>query len=200
MKKQVLVIHGADTFKSYEDYIESLKKEEIDASDLGKKGWKENLQADLGADFQVIAPRMPNKNYAHYNEWKIWFDKYLPVVADGIILVGHSMGAIFLAKYLSENSFPKKIAASFLVAGPYDDEVSESTIGDFAFSTSLENFEKQGGKITFYQSKDDELVPVADFEKYKENVKGANFVLFEDRGHFFQEHFPELVEEIKKLS
>lgn len=194
-----MVIHGADTFHSYEEYLKFLKEYEIDFEDMGKKGWKENLQGSLGVDFQVIAPRMPNKSYSHYNEWKIWFEKFFPVLNDGVIFVGHSMGGIFLAKYLSENNFPKKVEATFIVSAPFDDENSDETVGDFALSTSLENFEKQAGKITFFHSKDDDIVSVEDFNKYKQNVKSASSVLFEDRGHFFQSDFPELVEEIKKI-
>ncbi len=63
---------------------------------------------------------MPNKTNAQFEEWKIWFEKFIPFLNDGVILVGHSLGGVFLAKYLSENKFPKKIGGVFLVSAVYE--------------------------------------------------------------------------------
>jgi predicted alpha/beta hydrolase family esterase len=143
---------------------------------------------------------MPNKYFAHYEEWKIWFEKHVPYLSDDLVLIGHSMGGIFLAKYLSENNFPRRIKATFLVAAPFDDEDAEDTVGDFALSGSLANFKKQAGKIFLYQSKDDTVVPYADLLKYKKELPGVVERVFEDRGHFTQEELPEIVEDIRSLS
>lgn len=98
MKTQVVAIHGADAFDSYEDYIQSLEKEKLDFSRLTKKDWKANLEKDLGKDYEVILPQMPNKKNAKYVEWKIWFDKIIPFLHEGCVLIGHSMGGIFFGQ------------------------------------------------------------------------------------------------------
>lgn len=196
--KQVVVIHGGDAFDKYEDYIKYLEGFELTEERLRKKGWKDNLQKDLGEDFDVLTPRMPNSMNARYKEWKIWFEKIIPLLDKEIILIGHSLGGIFLAKYLSENTYPKKIKAVFLVAAPYN-TVSYHPLVDFNIELSLDNFSKQAGKIFFFHSKDDKIVPFDNFKRYKKELPEAETRVFTDRGHFNSESLPELVEDIKSI-
>lgn len=198
MKKQVVVIHGGNTFDTYEEYISFLKDSKVDLESLRQKRWKSSLQNELGGDFDVIAPKMPNNSNAKYSEWKLWFNKYVPLLNDEVVLLGHSLGGIFLSKYLSENKFPKKIKGVFLVSAPYDYE-AEYTLGDFKLGKSLKKFEEQAGKIYLYYSKDDPLVPFSDFEKYRKDLPDAHVEIFEDRGHFNQEKLPEIVRDIRKV-
>ena len=60
-------------------------------------------------------------------------------------------------------------------------------------------FEKQGGKIFIYQSKDDPIVFRSEAEKYQRALPNATVILFGDRGHFTQEELPELIAEIKRI-
>lgn len=198
--KQVVVIHGGDTFATYEDYLQFLKAERIDDPALTRgAGWKRGLQEALGAEFQVILPQMPNKQNAKYEEWKIWFEKYLPYIKEGVILAGHSLGGSFLAKYLSEEHFPKKITATFLVAAPYSMDGDRNLL-DFAPPVSLELFAKQGGEIFLYQSSDDRVVPFSELAKYQSALPTAHARTFPDRGHFNQETFPELMADLISIS
>jgi hypothetical protein len=202
MKKQIIAIHGGETFDTYEEYLSFLKNFEIDFERIKnrEKNWKKTLPEELGSDFEVILPEMPNALNAKYAEWKITFDKFIPFLRDQAILIGHSLGGLFLAKYLSENIFPKKIAAAFLIAAPFGDKNADPTLGDFAFSGSLAKLQEQGGQIFLYYSKDDACVPFVDLEKYKQELPKAEAVIFEDKGHFNQPKFPVLVEKIKNIS
>ena len=199
MKKQVILIHGGETFDTYEEYFEYLKAAEFDPGRLEEKRWKDTFAEDLGDEFQVTAPEMPCKYNAKYSEWKIWLEKVTPFAEGDIILVGHSLGALFLAKYLAEEDFPKKILATYLIAAPFDTENADYSLGDFILPTTLEKFEKQGGKIFLYQSEDDPLVSLSDFEKYQAALPTAEAVTFKDRGHFSQKKLPELIESIRAL-
>ncbi|MDE1975297.1 MAG: alpha/beta hydrolase [Patescibacteria group bacterium] len=198
-KHQVIVIHGGDNFETYEEYIQFLKDFPVDLDRLRTKGWKDTLQDRLGNDFEVLQPEMPNSFNARYSEWKIWFDKHVPLLEPEVVLVGHSLGGIFLAKYLAENDFQKKIAGTFLVAAPFDDKNADYSLMDFVLPNSLSKFGKQGGKIFLYHSKDDDGVPFVDLDKYKKAIPSAKTIIFTDRGHFRQPEFPELVADIKAL-
>lgn len=139
---------------------------------------------------------MPNAQNARYFEWKLWFEKYIPLLNDEVILIGHSFGGSFLAKYLSEESFPKKIRATFIIAAPYDRD-SEREVVEFVLPESLALLESQGGKIHLYHSKDDPVVDFSELQKYIDALPEATVKTFEDRGHFNQETFPEIVEDIE---
>ena len=197
MKKQVVVIHGGDTFKTYEQYLRFLKRFDIDfeAYRGGKKDWKTNLPEALGEEYEVIAPVMPNKNNAKYPEWQIWFEKFIPFLNGEIILVGHSLGGTFIAKYLSENTFSKKIKGVLLVAPAFDDNADYS-LEDFALPKKLN---LQTKNVYLYHSSDDDVVPFADLNKYSAAINNAMVKEFTDRSHFNQLEFPELIEDIKNL-
>ena len=196
MKSQIVLIHGGTTFETYEEYMEYLNSCEITLEKLNRKDWKDNLGEAL-PEFEVIYPKMPNAKNARYEEWKIWFEKLFPLLRDEVILVGHSLGGIFLTKYLSENDFPKKIKSVHLVVAPYDDVDCDESLADFALTESLEGLRKQAGEIYLYHSQDDTSVPYADVHKYKRNLPDATLVSFEDKGHFLQNDFHKLVGNIK---
>ena len=137
MQKQVILIHGGSVFKTYKDYIKSLKSLKVDLERYRTIGWKDSLQEKLGNRFDVLLPKMPNPSNSQYNEWKILFNKIACLLDNNVILIGHSLGGVFLAKYLSENKFPKKILASILIAPPYDEKDVEEPLGDFVISNNL---------------------------------------------------------------
>lgn len=196
MKKQVIVIHGGGVFINYKEYIAFLKKQKINIKYNGD--WKRYLGEKLGKEFEVIVPAMPNYSNAKYLEWKIWFEKLFPFLEDKVVLVGHSLGAIFLTRYLSENQFPKKILATFLVAAPYDDKESAACSAGFVLKKDLSRLQDQSEKLIFYHSRDDDCVPFECFENYKKFLPKANFKELKNRGHFRQKSFPEIVREIRK--
>ena len=187
------------TFETYEEYLAHLKSCEISLEKLKGENWKDNLAKDL-PDFEVLYPRMPNSKNARYAEWEIWFEKLFHLLESDVTLVGHSLGGIFLAKYLSENDFPKKISSLHLVAAPYGDKVLDESLVDFALSKNVEEIQDKVDKIFIYQSEDDPLVSLTHAENYNQDLPGAELIVFKDRGHFQQDHFPELVENIKNLN
>lgn len=202
MNHQVIIVHGGDTFESYEEYLADLKVQEFSREDfenLRAKNWKQALEGNLGTGFEVVAPRMPCKENAKYLEWKIWFEKIVPFFVADAVLIGHSLGGIFLAKYLSENKLPKKIRATLLVSAPFNDDPNDHSIADFILPKTPDPFQEQSPTIYIYHSTDDHVVEYADAETYKSRLSKAELRKFTDRGHFFQEEFPEIVADIKKL-
>lgn len=201
MKQQILIIGGGTSFDNYDDYISYLKKDRQISLDRIKirKEWKNTMDVKLGEGFEVFLPNMPNTVNARYFEWKIWFERVLELLGDDLIFIGHSLGGIFLAKYLSENIIDKKTKAVILVAPPFDGANDIESLVDFNLPDSLSNLSKQCENIYLIQSKDDPLVPFEQVEKYKKALPSAKIMAFEDRGHFSQETFPEIVELIKGI-
>ncbi|MEK7151420.1 MAG: alpha/beta hydrolase [Patescibacteria group bacterium] len=199
MKKQIVIIHGGDTFGTYEEYLNFLRNFEIDIEryKTSKDDWKKWLRDELGGDYEVITPVMPNKTNAIYEEWKLWMDKIVPALNDGVILIGHSMGGSFLAKYLSENKFPKKIGGVFLVSAMFDYDDDGNSLHSFSLP---DNLDLQTEHIYLYHSEDDRVVPFKSLENFKNKLPSAVVRIFTDRGHINQETFPELISDIRNLN
>ena len=151
----------------------------------------------LGGEWQVLLPRMPNKQNARYSEWVIWFERMIPFLDDGVVLIGHSLGAIFLPKYLSEHRLAKKIAKLILVAAPYG---QTEFLGDFIIDKPLANVSAQCENIILFYSHDDPVVPLAEAEAYVQAWPAAKLHILENRQHINQAEFPELVEELKRVA
>lgn len=200
-KQQILHIHGGMAFNSREDYLRTLREElEFDINEQEKvKSWRHNYSDFLDTEkYQIIVPTMPSKDNATYEEWNIWFEKVIPFLKNNLIMVGHSLGGLFLAKYLSENTFPVSIKQLHLVAAPYDHEDEIEQLGDF----KLQNFPGKLSDATIpeihiYHSTDDTIVPVSESEKYYQALPGSQLHIFNDRFHFVGETFPELFQNIK---
>lgn len=195
MKKQIIVIHGGDSFKTHQEFLDFLKNLEVTLDDFRPhKDWKTTLQDELGEKFDVLLPRMPNKSNAKFIEWKIWFERMFPFLNQEVILVGHSLGGMFLAKYLSGNDFPKKIKQLHLVAAPHN---KTGDIADLLLPKSLNRLSKQVENTYFYYSRDDKIVPITEMKEYKKQLPKSKYIIFKNRGHFRQEKFPELVKVLK---
>lgn len=206
MQRQVVIIHGGSAYDSYADYLKHLKGVKLDFKRLTAVGWKDSFARKLGRGFHVIQPKMPNPNNATYVEWEIWFKKVIPFIKNGAVLVGHSLGGIFLAKYLATHRFPKKIKATILIAAPFSGRGPACPVGrldeslrDFKLPASLKKLAAQGGRIFIYHSADDPVVPFADAQEYSKAFPDATLRLFRHKKHFNQPTFPELVADIRAL-
>jgi predicted alpha/beta hydrolase family esterase len=196
-KYQILFIHGGMTFKNRKDYLNYLKTKPIYLED--RKYWIHDVANKL-TDFQVIVPRMPQQDNAKYEDWSIYFERFIPELRNGVILIGSSLGGIFLAKYLSENKFPKKIRSVYLVCPPYDNTLSEEDlVGGFTLKSDLSLIEKNAKQITLMFSKNDTIVHISHAEKYQKKLKNARIIIYDDKnGHFKISEFPEIIKFLKE--
>lgn len=196
MKQRVLFVHGGQVYEHYDAFVKDMSTFVVDPFPEKKK-WRTTLKESLGEDFEVMLPEMPNKMNAHYSEWKIWFEKYVPFLTNDIVLVGHSLGASFFLKYLSEHELPVAIDRLYLIAAPFFNTKSVEG-GDFRFDEEkLRTIPTKVRKIALFHSTDDTVVPFSHFGRLKELLPEASTFVFEDRGHFNAEVFPELIEAIK---
>ncbi len=197
-KIQVFIIRGGMTFKSKKDYLHFLKNRKISIEE--RIHWSDDfLKKNLGRNFEIIKPRMPLLDNAKYEEWKIHFERYFSKLKDNIILIGSSLGGIFLAKYLSENKFPKKILSTYLICPPYDNTLSEEDlVGGFKLKSDLSLLEKNSKNLYLMFSKDDDVIHISHAEKFRKKLKNANIIIYENKnGHFNISEFPEIVKMIK---
>lgn len=199
-KPQIIFIHGGMTFKNRKDYLKFLKTRSVS---LGKREKlnREYLDKKLGKEYEISRLQMPLVENAKYEEWKIHFERYIPHLRHGVILIGNSLGGIFLAKCLSESKFPKKIRAVFLVCPPFDGSLSnEDLVGGFRLRSNLSLLDKCSKNLYLMFSEDDDIVPAEHAEKYRNKLPNANIIIYKSKnGHFMVSEFPEIVGLIKGL-
>ncbi len=179
MSQAVLVIHGAGE--------PGLRQ--------GKVYWEPLLQADLGPEYEVRAPRMPSPNDPHYQSWA---DRIAQLVSgmESPILVGHSFGASTLLKFLASATMPVS-RGTFLVATPF----WGPDFPEFALTPEELHRLQSLSPLFFYHSMDDPEVRVSHFEKYQQALPHAVFRPLTGRGHEFrQSSFPELATDIGSLA
>lgn len=140
----------------------------------------------------VLLPTFPNGYNAVFNEWKIYFEKIIPFFSDDVQIVGHSLGAMFLAKYLNSAPLARPVKRLVLVAGGYDDDSVED-LGSFEVESAV-NLPKSAHEIHLFHSKDDPVVPFAELAKFQADIPSATSHVFEDRGHFNSETLVELLD------
>jgi len=182
MKKDVVFIHSAGPQGHHEgsDYLVTY------------------LRQTLGPGYRILFPEMPDPENPHYKTWKGKLKKELATVDGGLILIGHSLGASVLLKYLAEETQQRSIAGLFLVGAVYWGkegwEVEEYILHE-GFSSKLLHIPQ----IFLYHSIDDEVVPVAHVRYFAEELPNVLVREFDCSGHLFGKGLPELVEDIKSL-
>lgn len=168
MKRQILFIHGAGEGAFEED-------EKLVAS----------LRQSLGSAYEVRYPAMEDENNAPYGIWVKQITHELANMKD-VILVGHSVGASVLIKFLSEHDPKKNIAGVFLIATPFWGGNGGWTYDGYE---QLELPALQHAKLLdevslfFYHSKDDEVVPFEHLALYGKRFGNATIRELEGGGH-----------------
>ncbi|MDF2652463.1 MAG: Alpha/beta hydrolase family [Paenibacillus sp.] len=157
-----------------------------------------NIQGLLGSEYDVIYPRMPEEDKPEYEAWKACIAAELAEEHGEVIVIGHSLGASFLLKYLSEEIPAASVKGLFLIAPPYwgseDWEVEEYSLPEH-FELSLSRIQR----IFFYHSRDDEWVPFTHLARYEEKLPEATIRKLEGRGHQLNHDLTEVAHDIKSL-
>ena len=181
MNKQVLFVHGGGEGAYEED-----------------KKLAENLQNALRAAFDVRCPRMPDEASPDSKAWKDTIARELAALDGEVVLVGHSLGAFVLLRYLTEEAVEKPVAGLFLVAAPYVGtegwQVEEDALPE-DFASKL----PEGLPVFLYHSRDEEVVPFAHLALYAEKLPQASIHEFDGRGHQFDDDLSEVARDIKEL-
>ncbi len=142
---------------------------------------------------------MPLQDNAKYRDWRIMFERYVSLLRGDFILIGNSLGGIFLAKYLSENELSRKAFSTYLTCAPFDDTLpGEDLVGGFTLKENLSLIEKNTKNLSLLFSKDDDVVPVSHAEKYRQKLPKARIIIYKSKnGHFNISTFPEIIKMIK---
>lgn len=186
MTEQILFIHGAGAGAHQED-----------------QALVDNLQERLGSGYDIHYPRMPKEGSPEYPLWQERLTKELAGLEGELILVGHSLGASVLLKYVSEEKMGQPVRGLFLLATPYwgaeDWQADAYTLREDFPATLPETM-----PIFFYQSRGDTIVPFSHLGLYRDALPQATFCELdkddEYGGHQFGNSLAEVADDIKSLT
>jgi uncharacterized protein len=184
MTKHVLFIQGAGQGAYEED-------KELAAS----------LNQALGPEYELHYPAMPDEDNAPYEQWKQQIENELAAMTGSIILVGHSVGASIITKWLSETERKQPIAGIFLMATPFwggdgwkyegyqELELPKDTAA--RFPKDVPTF--------LYHCRDDETVPFDHLALYAQRLPQAIVRELDEGGHQLNNDLSEVAKDVKSL-
>lgn len=187
--KNAIIIHG---IPDKEHYLNNGSPRQ------SNNHWLPWLKNELGLNnIQTNIPEMPIPYEPNYTVWKAVFEQF--PINENTILIGHSAGAGFLIRYLSENNI--KVGKVILVA-PWVDPMSElNELGceDFFKFEIDKNLVSKTQCVHVLYSTDDDASILETAKILKENIQDIKYHEFTNRGHFTTEPgytndtFPELL-------
>ncbi len=197
-KIQIVFIGGGDSFVSDEEFYDALRSWLYNPYKPERKRWRDEMALALCSTHEVIVPAMPNKQNADYIAWSIWFEKIIPHLNNGDILMGHSLGGGFLLRYLTEYRLPVLISQLHLVA-PVVVGGESAALREFSIDPSTwSGFLSSMSGVHLWHSMDDAFAPFTESLTFKEIYPTAELHTFTDRGHFLVPEFPEIIACIKE--
>ncbi|EKD66670.1 MAG: hypothetical protein ACD_49C00023G0013 [uncultured bacterium (gcode 4)] len=183
--KTAIIIHGMPSKK---DYFNPKWDSESNCH------WLPWLQKQLIVN-NILAqtPEMPEPFLPQYNEWKKEFERF--DINENTILVGHSLWAGFIVRWLSESDV--KVGKVVLVA-PWINVNKEEDINFFDFEID-KNLNLKSTKLKVFASSNDDNAIKNSVDKLKNEILNLDIKNFENMGHFcFRDmntrEFPELLE------
>lgn len=183
--KTAIILHGMPSKKEYFD--------PASASPSGNHWLPWTQRQLILRGILAQTPEMPEPYAPDYEKWRALFERF--AIDEETMLIGHSCGAGFLVRWLSENKV--KVGKVALIA-PWLNLDREYDIDFFDFEIDGSLSERTDG-VTIFVSTDDYQTILDSAEKIQSLIKTATVRKFTDHGHFTfddmkTKEFPELLE------
>jgi pimeloyl-ACP methyl ester carboxylesterase len=170
-----------------------------------------SLRRELGPDFEVRYPRMPDEDDPKYGKWKPAILGEIAKLDDGAssmlalppaalrpVLVGHSIGGTMLIHALAEQAPKQRIAAIFLISAPL--------IGEGGWpSDGIEAKPDFGARLPatvpvhLFHGQKDETAPPAHADLYAKAIHQAQVHCLADRDHQLNNDLKEVAEVVRGI-
>lgn len=159
----------------------------------------ESLQHNLGPEYEIRYPKMPNEGDPHYGVWKTALEPELDRLSDGAILIGHSVGGTILINLLGEQAAKIKPAAIVLIAAPFIGQGGWPS-EEITPQLNLEGALPREVPVLLYQGSSDETVPTAHLTLYAKAIPRAYVRLLNGRDHQLNNDLSEVAADIRKIT
>jgi len=186
--KNAIILHGRPSKKEYYDPT---------APSMSNAHWLPWLQGQLlKRNVSTATPEVP---LSFKPQWRLWCKEVERFeINPGTIIVGHSCGGGFWARWLSEHK-DVSVGKVVLVAPWIDpDNILKGIFFDFKIDPNLADRTKG---ITIFSSDNDHPKILESVKILRDQIKGIKYKEFNSYGHFCYEdmktaEFPELLAEV----
>lgn len=157
------------------------------------------LEKDLGSNYRLTAPDMPDAEAPNYSKWARAFGAAMQSLSGDLHLVGHSLGGTIILKYFALNGgASERIKSLHLAAVPYWG-LPDWEIDDFLLPKNYVQALATVPKIFFYQGTEDDVLTPEHLDKYKLDISRAKIRILKGSDHVFTHGIPELTKDILEL-
>ena len=183
--QRAIILHG---MPSKQNYYDDTKGNQSNAH------WLPWLQRQLCIrDVLTQTPEMPRPYLPQFEAWSAEFERHLP--DEKVLAVGHSCGAGFLLRWLSEDP-SRRLGKVVLVAPWLDLEKEHTPMFDFELRADIANQTRRGIEVLY--STNDKLPMQTTLKYLQKNTQDITYHEFIDYGHFCARdmktvEFPELL-------
>ena len=158
----------------------------------------DSLRRELGAAFEVRYPRMPTEHDPTAATWLPAIRGQVAALADGGVVVGHSVGATLLVHALAEEASAVSLGAIVLVAAPFVGEGGWP--GDeFELPSDLGARLPHGVPVHLFHGLEDDDVPPAHVDLYARTIPRATVHRLPGRDHQLGNDLAEVAEVIRSV-
>ena len=158
----------------------------------------ESLRRELGPDYEIHYPHMPDEAEPNYARWKAALAKEFGRLRDGVILVGHSIGGTILINALVEDPPDLALSGVFLIAAPFVGEAGWPS-QDIAPMSGLGKRLPARAPVYIYHGSADQTAPLEHAGLYARSIPQAVVRRLNGRDHQLDNDLSEVASDIRQL-
>ena len=157
-----------------------------------------SLERELGSDFEVRYPRMPDEHDPRFAKWKAAIGQEIAKLDDGAILLGHSIGGTILVHALAEQVAKPRIGAIMLLSAPFVGEGGWPS-DDIEPKPDLGELLPDGVPVHLFHGSDDDTAPPAHAGLFAKAIPQAEVHRLPGRNHQLNNDLAEVAEVVRQL-
>ena len=156
----------------------------------------ESLRRDLGGEYEVRYPRMPDEGDPSYAQWSTAIRREMTALDHGAVVAGHSVGAAILLKTLAEHPREKELEGIVLIAAPFVGEGGWLS-DELELASDLGAKLPAGVRVHVFHGLRDETVPPSHAGLYALAIPQAQVHQLPGRDHQLNNDLSEVAEAIR---
>jgi predicted alpha/beta hydrolase family esterase len=158
-----------------------------------------SLERELGDECEVRYPRMPDEDDPSYDAWGVAIQREVATLADGAVVVGHSVGATLLVQALVDQPLQKVLGGIVLISAPFVG-AGGWPAQEFELPGDLGARLPQRAQVHIFHGLEDETVPPSHAELYTRVIAQAQLHLLPRRDHQLNDDLSEVARQIARLT